>query len=542
MKLYIKYFLLCSLFLVVHTNSATAKDRSKLIVEIVVDGMRYDNFIRYSKNYSQSGFVKLANEGTQYSNARHVTSTTYPFIGMASLVTGATCSQHGIVGEGWFNYTTNKWVDMFSDYDCVGIGTAIERGAYSPKNIMVQTIGDLLCSRNDSSKVIVIGHDYRNAIIAGGSNPTDVYWLDSSNMWWATNSYYRKMLPEWLENFNRSEFYVALANRGWEPQRSEDLYVNKPSEVIFEKKNHNALVKLFQEKGLDYNKLDATPQYDDYLFEVARKAIMEEKLGVDANPDFLVLSFSGLAKINKVFGINSREAEDVYYNLDRQISELNSYLNSKLGKSGYTLVITGSSGTSNDVDNGKHSKSGRFNKLQFRVMMNSFLSTQFGEDDLVLGYENGNVYLNRKLIFEKNISLSEVRTKCATFALQFAGVAHSYTTDDIRYMSLGRGVLGRVANSFHPKFSGDVILVLLPNWLEIGLDDKNVISDSGSAYEYDVHVPLIFYGNGVAKKDVIRDIATIDIAPTICEMFKIGRTDVSQGSALMELVPVSIAL
>ena len=542
MKLYLRYFILCSVCFVTFVSSTTAKDRSKLIVQIVIDGMRYDNFVRYSNNYSDNGFVKLANEGTQFSNARHITSTSYPFIGIASLVTGATSSQHGIVGNGWFNYTTNEWVDMFKDYERVGVGTAIERGAFSPKNIMVQTIGDLLCSRNDSSKVIVIGHDHRNAIIAGGSNPTDVYWLDTANMWWATNSYYRNALPKWLENFNRSEFYIALSNKGWEPQHSEDLYVNKPSEVVFKKESHRSLVDFFEDKGLDYNKLEATPQLDDYLFEVAHRAIIEEQLGVDENPDLLILSFSGLAKINNMFGINSREAEDAYYNLDRQIEELNNLLTSKLGKSKYTLIITGSSGTSNDMDNSQHSKSGRFNKLQFRVMMNGFLSTQFGENELVLGYENGNVYLNRKLIFEKNLSLTEVRTKCAAFALQFSGVAHSYTTDDLKYMSLGRGVLGRVANSYHPKFSGDVILVLSPNWLEVNIEDTDIISNSGSAYEYDVHVPLIFYGNGVLKKDIVRDVATIDIAPTICEMFKIGRTDISQGTALMELVPISIAL
>lgn len=517
-----------------------AEDKPAIIVQVVVDGIRYDNFVRYSPNYSDNGFLKLINGGTQFRNNRHSSVSNHPFVGVASIVTGATPSQHGIIGNRWINYTTNVEVDMFRDGKYVGVGTVSERGAFSPKNIMVQTIGDLLKDRDSDSKVISIAHDYKNAIIAGGSNPTDVYWLDSNNMWWATNSYYRRSLPKWLEVYNRSEFLDALIGRGWEPQIGKQFYFNNHSEILFKKRWHDEIVKAFDNKNLNFNKLEATPQLDDYLLKMAELAIEKEGLGDDEHSDLLILSLSGMAKINSNFGINSQESEDAYYNLDRNIGDLNDFLSKRFGKNGYVLIFTGSCGTSNDISEDKRAKSGKFNVLQFKVMMNSFLASQYGEKDLLVNYIDGNIYLNRKKIFEKRIPLAEIRDKCATFALQFMAVSNSYTADTVRGLVSSGGVQMRISNSFYPKFSGDVLLQLYPNWVEVNQGDNKVVSSYGSAYDYDVHVPLIFFGKGIVYGDVLEEINTIDIAPTIGAILKIGRTDVSQGNILNQIIDDTI--
>lgn len=539
MKKYL-YILIFLFPLFLCSKIAVAKGKPTLIVKIVVDGIRYDNFVKYSKNYLHNGFGLFAEKGTQYTNARHNSIAYYPFVGVASIMTGATASQSGVVGLNWVNHTTNKSENMFLDYNSVGIGTKIERGTYSPKKLNVQTVGDLLRAKNDSSKVVSIAHDLRNAIIAGGSNPTDVFWLDTMNMRWVTSSYYRKSLPKWLEIFNKSEFNVVLGNRGWEPQVEKESYVNHNSEVLFKKKWYSSVVNYFSSKGLDYHKFEAMPHLDDYLFEMAKKAIVNDSLGMDTHPDLMILSLSGLSKINNIFGNNSCEAEDAYYNLDRNISELNTFLSNTIGKDNYTIVFTGSCGTSDDIVETERSKSGRFNTMQFKVMMNSFLAAQFGYNDLLIAYSGRNIYLNRKLIFEKRLSLSEIRDRCATFALQFAGVAHTYTSSDVKSLSLSGAVHQRVANSFHPKYSGDIVVKLLPNWIEINIEEGDVVSNSGSGYNYDTHVPLLFYGNGISKESISSDVSMIDVAPTVCEIFNIGRTDISLGYVLKDVVPISI--
>lgn len=535
-----KIFLLISLLFCFVENPLFAKEKPRLVVKVIVDGLRYDNFVRYSENYSNTGFKKLATEGTQFRNARHDGAIYYPFVGVASMVTGANASQHGIVGQKWINYTTNESVDMFNDYSCVGVGTLAERGAYSPNNINVETVGDLLRSKKDKSKVISIGHNYTNAIMAGGSNPTAVYWLDTNNMWLASSSYYIKILPKWLELFNRSKMLKALVNRGWEAQISREKYFNSDGDVVFENMWHSELVKFFENKKLDLFKLEGTPQYDDFLFEAAKQTIENENLGGDEISDMLTLSLSGLSHINRIFGIGSAESEDAYYNLDRNISELNNFLTNKLGKNKYVIIFTGSCGTSNDIKLTEQVKSGRFNRIKFKVMMNSFLTAQYGYNDMLLDYHNGNLYLNRKLIFDKKLDLGQIREKCATFSLQFGGVMNSYTSDVIRLLSASGGVQSRLANGFHPKYSGDVVLQLLPNWVEVGFVNSELVSSYGSAYDYDMHVPLIFFGVGIPSKDISEDVSIKDIAPTVGELLGVGRTDVCQGNMLDAIVKTSI--
>ena len=51
-------------------------------------------------------------------------------------------------------------------------------------------------------------------------------------------------------------------------------------------------------------------------------------------------------------------------------------------------------------------------------------------------------------------------------------------------------------NSFYPRRSGDVILNLMPGWIE---EQERCWSMSGSMYGYDTEVPLVFYGKGAGK-------------------------------------------
>ena len=55
-------------------------------------------------------------------------------------------------------------------------------------------------------------------------------------------------------------------------------------------------------------------------------------------------------------------------------------------------------------------------------------------------------------------------------------------------------LIGKMRRCYHRERSGDVGLILKPYCLCI---DKTEGTTHGSPYEYDTHVPLIFYGRGV---------------------------------------------
>ena len=92
--------------------------------------------------------------------------------------------------------------------------------------------------------------------------------------------------------------------------------------------------------------------------------------------------------------------------LDRDIARILSHLDTAVGRDNYAVVFTSDHGISDNVraEGGRYN-SGTFNAIQFRVLINSFLSARLGEGVWVSEYRNRQVYLNRRLIYERKLSL-----------------------------------------------------------------------------------------------------------------------------------------
>ena len=74
-------------------------------------------------------------------------------------------------------------------------------------------------------------------------------------------------------------------------------------------------------------------------------------------------------------------------------------------------------------------------------------------------------------------------------------------------------------NGFNPVRSGDLLIELNPvSYFNLGGTDRTT---HGTAYSYDTHVPLLFFGWGIPKQEVNDPVYTIDIAPTISNLLKI---------------------
>ena len=85
-----------------------------------------------------------------------------------------------------------------------------------------------------------------------------------------------------------------------------------------------------------------------------------------------------------------------------------------------------------------------------------------------------------------------------------------------------------IKKGYYPERSGDIVFVLEPNVIIYG--DRG--TTHGSGYDYDTHVPLIFYGNGINKgKTSVRTEIT-DIAPTINELLGIENSSAYSGKIL----------
>ena len=78
----------------------------------------------------------------------------------------------------------------------------------------------------------------------------------------------------------------------------------------------------------------------------------------------------------------------------------------------------------------------------------------------------------------------------------------------------------KMQNSFYPRRSGDLVLNLMPGWIEVV---EGEIAQSGSMYDYDTHVPLIISGAGVPTQTVTTEVDMCSLAPTIGRLIGVGR-------------------
>ena len=70
--------------------------------------MRFDYLTKYAKRYSPDGFKKFLNKGFLLTNAHFSHLGTYTAVGHASIYSGTTPSDHGIIGNNWYDKYLKK--------------------------------------------------------------------------------------------------------------------------------------------------------------------------------------------------------------------------------------------------------------------------------------------------------------------------------------------------------------------------------------------------------------------------------------------------
>jgi len=176
--------------------------------------------------------------------------------------------------------------------------------------------------------------------------------------------------------------------------------------------------------------------------------------------------------------------------------------------------------------------SGYFRPTQAVQLLRSYMNAIYGEGDWVKGYSERQIFLNRTLIEDARLSLDDVQKRVARFLVQFSGVAAAYPYSAFEANDFGGGNMRRIMNNFNPQRSGDVIITLSPGWVERELD---YVTNHSSPYEYDSHVPLIWYGWAVNRSTVMRRVNMTDIAATLSSLCKTSFPNACTGEPMSEL-------
>ena len=519
-------------------------EKPKLIIGIVVDQMRYDYIYRYWNKLENNGFKRFINEGAVCKNAHQNYLYTQTGPGHASIYTGATPSVNGIVTNDWYIPLKKQKVYCVEDSKVKAVGSNSDKGKVSPINLLTTTIGDeLKLSNQNKSKVIAIAMKDRAAILPGGHNPNAAYWYDETTGNWITSSYYMDTLPKWVDEFNNKKLADLYLDRLWSPllpvtDYSESLPDSNKYEEGFGNKQKNfpydlAFISKKDKKNRDYSILKMTPFGNTFTHDFAIASILGENLGKHDYTDFLAVSFSPTDYIGHSFGPLAMETEDTYLRLDKEIAHFLDFIESEIGKENVLVFLTGDHGSSLHpqylIDN--HLPGGIFKQYYALSLLKSYLNAVYGEGEWVLSYLDNQIFLNHALIEDSKLSLKDVQDKVAAFMLQFNGVQNAVTANTLQTNNFTQGMFMYMQNSYNQKRSGDILINLEPGWIQ----DLNYFIDHNTAYSYDTHVPLLWYGWKISHKTILREVHPIDIVPTISALLNIESPSGCNGEPIDEL-------
>lgn len=523
-------------------TTPTTLARPKLVVGIVVDQMRYDYLYRYYDKYSEGGFKRMMRDGFNCRNNHYHYAATITAPGHAHVYTGSAPAISGMVGNDWYDRQADQIVYCVEDSTVQAVGMVSPAGKMSPRNLLVTTVTDQLkVASQGRSKVIGVALKDRGAILPAGHAADGAYWFESKEGNWISSTFYMKDLPQWVKDFNAQKLPAQYVTQSWTPLLAMDKYVESTGDdVPFEGRLQGEAKPVFPHQyvaslGSKYEELRTSPFGDQLTKNFALAALKGENMGKGDQTDFLCVSFSSTDYIGHRFGPASIEAEDEYLRLDGAIAELLTALDAQVGKGNYLTFLSADHGA---ADNPAYAQSmklpaGFRNSGDAIKVAQAAVEKAFGPGEWIKKYENQQLYLNQNLLREKKIKMADAVEAIRLTLLQQPGVANVVNFHDLAAVAVPDYWLSMLRNVYNPKRSGDLYIIYESDWLE-GYQKGG--TGHGTVYNYDTHVPLLFYGWGVKAGETTRRTQIADIAPTVSALLHILEPSGNIGNPVSEAI------
>lgn len=524
-------------------------DSPKLMVGIVVDQMCYEYLYRYYDRFGKNGFRKLMNNGLNCKNTNYNYIPTYTGPGHASIYTGTTPSNHGIVANDWFDRSTGSSINCVEDSTVLPVGTLSENGKFSPVNLKANTITDQLKMTYPDAKVISMSIKNRGAILPGGHLSDGSYWYDYSTGKFITSSFFKETLPTWVSDFNNLGTVEKSLSKTWNTLYDISSYsASGPDDTPYEHLLPGKTSPTFPYVLKDMCEVEGatpeglfpyTPFANTFLADFAIESIDSEGLGKDGQTDMLCISFSSTDIIGHAFGPYSVEIEDVYLRLDKDVEKLIKALDEKVGKHNYTLFLTADHAvvpvpqllTDHNLPGGYFFVDTNMNQLKAEIV------SKYGAD-LVDEQDNLNIYLNHDRIDSLELDRNEVSEFVASIVHEWKEVKRVFTARQLANSGINDEWMDMVRRGYHKEESGDVLFILEPGYLPKSTDSELARKGTshGSAFSYDTHVPLLWYGKHIPVDEVYRNIDITDITATLTHLLYLQKPNATTGSPILEIL------
>lgn len=433
---------------------------TRLTVVAVVDGMSSDAMRKMRDYWGAGGLRTLSEEAYQ---------TEIEFLQLAyggaelttTLMTGCYPDEHGIVSNKVMQRSDRTVHNIFEDKTQAGIGTD---DRLSAKSIKTMTISDEFRLRNgEESHIYAVGLDAANTIAMGGHSADACCWIDAKQKRWVTTSYYPEGLPESADKANISQEIAKAADAVWTAEMDINMYLRATAQ---EKK----------QKGFSYNlekELLCSPAANRLVTSLALDIQKDKQMGKSKYSDMLLLGYTVVSPSVKSDYLESAEQEEMYVSLNQELGYLKDQLERRIGTQNLKIVVVGKPHWGRSEEQLKSANIGveHFDVNRAAALLNTYLMAIYGHERWIDGGYGQSIYLNRTIIEQKKMSLSELQNQVAQFLMEFDGVKEAYPVWQVPLLgeSSSKALLKHWCNM---QLTGDVVFTLDDNCLLFQSDEQ----------------------------------------------------------------------
>lgn len=530
--------LLLALFLASCAAVSPPPPRPRLVVLFVIDGLPQRQVTAYRDQLAPDGFARFLDRGAWFEQAHYGHAFTVTAAGHATVLTGAPPRRTGIIGNEWLDMATGKPMYCTGDPDARYIGHATRpMDGTSPRNLKVETVGDVLRRVEPGAKVLAVSGKDRGAILPAGKTGT-AYMYQSESGQFASTTFYMRQHPAWVEAFNGAKPADRYFKQEWKPLLPEAAYARSlpDNQPWFDRRGGALPMRMgaaADEKPNPafYAALLPSPFADALTLDFARAAIAGEQLGADETPDILAISLSGHDYVNHRWSAESRLSHDHLLQLDRMLQSFFADLDRTVGRDRYVAVLTADHGfmPAPEASQAQGRAAGRLSGSQVLAGVNAALEQRFGVPKLASSMSASALVLDRSLITARALDFDAVASAARDALLTQPQLAAAYTRRELESGSRAGALLfDQMRKTWHREVSGDVQYAPKPYWMF-----GSSIATHGSPYEYDTHVPILLWGPQWVKPGArSARVEVVDIAPTVAGLLRVPPPAANEGKPL----------
>lgn len=517
---------LITLLMATMATTLQAQDTSstpRLVVGITVDQLRSDLLEAFAPLYGEDGLKRLIREGVVYANAQYPSAGVDAASAVATVYTGTVPYNHGIVGTDWMDRASMRAVYCVDDFKVKGVGT---RERTSPQNLLTSTIGDeLKLATSGRGIVCSLAGSRETAVLSAGHAADWAAWIDDETGSWAGTTYYGET-PAWFR-YLESRSVSQVQKWEWKPTNDAVAAYNYympslPKSAFAHVLSGAQRFRTFRTSGL----------VNEVMTDAASSVVKQAGMGADETTDFLALTYTAGLPRGMAMQAHLAEMQDTYVRLDAAVAKLLQELDRMVGLD-HVLVFLTSTGHVNeeDVDLAKF----RIPTSEFKInrcaaLLNMYLMAIYGQGQYVESYYGNELYLNHKLIEQKQLNLTEIQETSEDFLFQYAGVRDVYTSNRLTQGAWTPGI-SRIRNGYNPKCSGDIQVQVNAGWTLVNEDLGRSQLVRDSYFEF----PLIFFGYGLQATKVATPMTVDCIAPTLARFMRIRAPNACSSAPLPEV-------